>query len=72
MLDQRAPSPPAPAADFLRKVLLVDDDAPARRLLGASLRAAGFDLTAVADGAEALAAMESSPPDVAAIALRRE
>ena len=64
MLDERAPSPPAPAAERPRKVLLVDDDAPARRLLGASLRAAGFDLTAAADGAEALAAMESSPPDV--------
>ncbi len=44
--------------------MLVDDDAPARRLLGAGLRAAGFDLQAVADGAEALAAIEIAPPDV--------
>ena len=64
MLDERAPSPPAPAAAPLRKVLLVDDDAPARRLLGTGLRAAGFDLTAAADGAAAVAMMESSPPDV--------
>ena len=64
MLDERAPSPPAPAAARPRRVLLVDDDAPARRLLGATLRTAGFDLAAAADGAEALAAMESSPPDV--------
>ena len=64
MPDTRAPAPPAPAADRPRKVLLVDDDAPARRLLGASLRAAGFDLSAAANGAEALAAMESAPPDV--------
>ncbi len=64
MLDERAPSPPAPGVDSLRKVLLVDDDAPARRLLGATLRAAGFDLTAVADGAEALATIATSPPEV--------
>ena len=64
MPDTRTPAPPAPAADRPRKVLLVDDDAPARRLLGAGLRAAGFELSAATDGAEALAAMESAPPDV--------
>lgn len=63
MPDERAPSPPPPAADG-RKVLLVDDDAAARRLLGASLRNAGFELTTANDGTEALAMIESTPPDV--------
>ena len=64
MLDERAPSSPAPAAGPTRRVLLVDDDAASRRLLGASLRNAGFELSAAIDGAEALAAIEISPPDV--------
>ena len=64
MPDLRARSLSAPAADGARKVLLVDDDEPGRRLLGASLRAAGFDLSTAADGAKALAAVEESPPDV--------
>ncbi len=64
MSDQRVPVSTAPAATRPRRVLLADDDAPARRLLGASLRAAGFELSAVADGAAALTAVESAPPDV--------
>ena len=64
MSDKRSALPTLPAATPPRRVLLVDDDEPARRLLGASLRAAGFELTAVADGAAALAAVESAPPDV--------
>lgn len=64
MSDQRASLPTLPAAALPRRVLLVDDEEPARRLLGASLRAAGFELTAVADGAAALAVVENAPPDV--------
>ena len=64
MTDGRTLSLPAPDAARPRKVLLVDDDALARRLLAASLRAAGFDVSAAASGAEALAAIESAPPEV--------
>jgi serine phosphatase RsbU (regulator of sigma subunit) len=64
MPDKRATVQSTPAAERPRRVLLVDDDAASRRLLGASLQNAGFELSAMADGAEALAAMESSPPDV--------
>ncbi len=64
MLDQHANAPPAPDAEPPRKVLLVDDDPTSRRLLGSSLRHAGFELSAANDGAEALAAIETSPPDV--------
>ncbi|MEQ1861508.1 MAG: SpoIIE family protein phosphatase [Chthoniobacteraceae bacterium] len=64
MLDERATAPLTPAAAQPRRVLLVDDDAASRRLLGASLRHAGFELSAAGDGAEALAVMEHSPPDV--------
>ena len=64
MLDRRATAPSTPDAEPARRVLLVDDDAASRRLLGASLRHAGFELSAASDGAEALAAIESSPPDV--------
>ena len=64
MSDQRTSLPTAPTTPLPRRVLLVDDDAPARRLLGASLRAEGFDLAAVADGAAALAEVENTPPDL--------
>ena len=64
MLDHRAaPQTPA-AAGRPRKILLADDDERSRRLLGASLEAAGFEVWTVADGVEALAAIESAPPDV--------
>ena len=45
-------------------MLLVDDDAASLRLLNASLRGAGFVVSAATGGTEALAAIESSPPDV--------
>jgi len=35
-------------------VLLVDDDAPIRRMLERTLRAEGYDVAAVADGGAAL------------------
>ena len=42
----------------------MDDDEGSRRLLGVSLRNAGFELSAASDGAGALAAIEIAPPDV--------
>src|SRR5918998_3650898 len=45
-------------------VLLVDDDAPIRRMLGRTLSAEGYDVAAVADGGAALARVERSLPDL--------
>src|SRR3954464_4215166 len=44
-------------------VLLVDDDAPIRRMLERTLGAEGYAVTAVADGGAALAQVERSLPD---------
>ena len=45
-------------------VLLVDDDAPIRRMLERTLAAEGYDVSAAADGGSALAQVERSLPDV--------
>jgi DNA-binding response OmpR family regulator len=45
-------------------VLLVDDDAPIRRMLTRTLTAEGYAVAAVADGGSALAEVERSVPDV--------
>ena len=45
-------------------VMVVDDDAPIRRMLVRTLAAEGFEAKAVADGGGALAAIEKSAPDV--------
>jgi two-component system, OmpR family, response regulator MprA len=45
-------------------VLLVDDDAPIRRMLARTLTAEGYAVAAVADGGAALAEIERSVPDV--------
>jgi two-component system response regulator MprA len=47
----------------LPTVLVVDDDAPVRRMLERTLAADGFDVQAVGDGGAALAAVERSVPD---------
>src|SRR3712207_8007713 len=44
-------------------LLLVDDDAPIRRMLERTLAAEGYDVTAAADGGSALAAVERNVPD---------
>ena len=49
---------------FEAAVLVVDDDAPIRRMLERSLGAEGYDVCAVADGGLALAQVERSLPDV--------
>jgi two-component system response regulator MprA len=46
------------------RVLVVDDDAPVRRMLVRSLVAEGFDVESAADGGLALAAAERSAPDL--------
>jgi two-component system, OmpR family, response regulator MprA len=48
-------------------VLVVDDDAPIRRMLERTLAAEGYAVTAVADGGGALAAVERSVPDLAVL-----
>jgi two-component system response regulator MprA len=45
-------------------VLLVDDDAPIRRMLERTLMAEGYGVVAVADGGAALAQVERSLPDL--------
>ena len=45
-------------------VLLVDDDAPIRRMLERTLGAEGYEVASVADGGAALAQVERSVPDV--------
>lgn len=47
----------------LPTVLVVDDDAPVRRMLTRTLSAEGWDVSAAADGGAALAAVEQSVPD---------
>ena len=44
-------------------LLLVDDDAPIRRMLTRTLAAEGYEVEAAADGGAALAAVERSLPD---------
>src|ERR687891_474284 len=44
-------------------LLVVDDDAPIRRMLWRTLAAEGYEVEAVADGGAALAAVERSVPD---------
>jgi two-component system response regulator MprA len=44
------------------RLLVVDDDAPIRRMLGRTLTAAGYDVECVADGGEALVSVERSVP----------
>src|ERR1700755_3668076 len=44
-------------------LLLVDDDAPIRRMLERPLTAEGYDVVAAADGGAALAAVERNVPD---------
>jgi len=46
------------------RVLIVEDDAPVRRMLERSLAAEGFEVSAAADGGAALAAAERSAPEL--------
>ncbi|GAB3621816.1 response regulator transcription factor [Glutamicibacter endophyticus] len=48
-------------------MLVVDDEPNIRELLSTSLRFAGFEVTAAANGREALAAVENEEPDLAVL-----
>jgi two-component system, OmpR family, response regulator MprA len=55
----------SPATEAVaERVLIVEDDAPVRRMLERSLAAEGFDVRAAADGGAALAMAEDSAPDL--------
>jgi two-component system response regulator MprA len=45
-------------------ILVVDDDAPIRRMLERTLAAAGYAIETAADGGEALASVERAAPDL--------
>src|SRR5947209_9497871 len=45
-------------------ILVVDDDAPIRRMLDRTLSAEGYAVATAADGGEALAAVERATPDL--------
>ena len=45
-------------------ILVVDDDAPIRRMLDRTLSAEGYAVESVVEGADALAAVEQSTPDL--------
>ncbi|MCC3291646.1 MULTISPECIES: response regulator transcription factor [unclassified Arthrobacter] len=49
------------------RLLVVDDEPNIRELLSTSLRFAGFDVVAAANGREALAAVDSHNPDLAVL-----
>lgn len=49
------------------KLLVVDDEPNIRELLSTSLRFAGFEVIAAANGREALAAVEAGEPDLAVL-----
>ncbi len=63
--DRRTPGPPSGAVrcDGIR-VLVVEDEPDGRELVSLVLQEAGAEVTAVASAAEALAAIDASPPDV--------
>ena len=48
----------------IARVLAVDDDQDVRRLLQDALTMEGYDVALAADGAEAVAAIRTQPPDV--------
>lgn len=53
--------------NYEAKLLVVDDEPNIRELLSTSLRFAGFDVVAAANGREALEAAESHNPDLAVL-----
>ncbi len=58
-----APGRAEPAVDQAERILVVEDDAELRSLLGELLRTEGFQAVSVADGAEAIRRATSDRPD---------
>jgi len=54
---------PQPGDDAAFTVLVVDDDASVRAMLGYLLHDEGYDVREASDGAEAIAALTTDPPD---------
>jgi CheY-like chemotaxis protein len=48
----------------MKKILVVEDDAPTRDLLKSFLTGKGLEVQTAVDGLEALAAVHKSPPDL--------
>lgn len=59
-----APKPPAPAANTLKRVLLVEDDDSLANVYMTRLQAEGLDVRRVANGEDALAAALSYQPNL--------
>src|SRR5438477_10586546 len=59
------------AADkgIVRKLLIVDDEPDIRGILAFTLEDCGFEVREAADGAQALAALKETPPDLLALDL---
>ena len=54
---------PQPGDDASFTVLIVDDDASVRAMLGYLLHDEGYDVREASDGAEAIEALRADPPD---------
>ena len=46
------------------RILIVDDEAPIRRVLRRKLEQCGYDINEAADGKEAMRAIDQQPPDL--------
>lgn len=66
MLDHRAPPPAANSPQFtpIPRLLLADDDAASRHLLGAVIEREGFAVTVAVDGVEAMERIAAERPDL--------
>jgi DNA-binding response OmpR family regulator len=54
---------PQPGDDAAFSVLIVDDDASVRAMLGYLLHDEGYDVREASDGADAIASLVAAPPD---------
>lgn len=61
---ERAPLGAAAPQEGNGSVLVVDDEAPLRKLVAVALRRGGYDVTLAADGREALARVAAATPDL--------
>jgi len=66
----RESSPPQPAGEDARSILLVDDDDTFRERMARALRERGFVAVTAADMRAALSAAAAAPPDFAVVDMR--